>query len=66
MLCLDEVGFQLGMDPKKGWSKKGTRCIIKKQKIKDMSCPKVCEIRFIFDFIVNLLKIPSYVPNKIS
>ena len=32
VLCLDEVGFQLGMDPKKGWSKKGRRCIIKNKK----------------------------------
>ena len=32
VLCLDELGFQLGMDPKKGWSKKGTRCIIKNKK----------------------------------
>ena len=32
VLCFDEVGFQLGMDPKKGWSKKGTRCVIKNKK----------------------------------
>jgi transposase len=32
VLCFDEVGFQLEMDPKKGWSKKGTRCLIKKSK----------------------------------
>jgi transposase len=32
VLCFDEVGFQLEMDPKKGWSRKGTRCVIKKSK----------------------------------
>lgn len=32
VLCYDEVGFQLEMDPKKGWSMKGTRCEIKKSK----------------------------------
>jgi transposase len=32
VICFDEVGFQLEMDPKKGWSRKGTRCLIKKSK----------------------------------
>jgi transposase len=32
VLCFDEVGFQLEMDPKKGWSRKGTRCLVKKSK----------------------------------
>ena len=32
VLCFDEVGFQLEMDPKKGWSRKGSRCLIKKSK----------------------------------
>jgi transposase len=32
VLCFDEVEFQLDMDPKKGWSRKGTRCVIIKSK----------------------------------
>jgi len=32
IVCLDEVGFQLNMIPLKGWSKKGTRCILNYKK----------------------------------
>lgn len=32
ILAFDEVGFQLEMSPRRGWSKKGRRCIGKKSK----------------------------------
>ena len=31
-LCFDEVGFQLEMNPRYGWSKKGKRCTMIKKK----------------------------------
>tara|TARA_R100001163_G_scaffold65029_1_gene60827 strand:+ start:2226 stop:3128 length:903 start_codon:yes stop_codon:yes gene_type:complete len=32
ILAFDEVGFQLEMSPRRGWDKKGRRCIVKKSK----------------------------------